>query len=72
MEHDLYEVGEGLAACHKCGGAEGTLTTHCPRVELTAAMKEAVYAGRLDFRYDGPMNHQRQGAWWQRVEVERA
>lgn len=39
----------GLAACTVCGGAEGTLTKHCPGAQITALQSERIYAGTLDY-----------------------
>lgn len=40
-----------LYACERCGGAEGTLPTHCPGKPMTAQQEDAVYTGGLDFRF---------------------
>lgn len=39
----------GLAHCTSCGGAEGTLPTHCPQSLMSDETEAAVYAGSLDF-----------------------
>lgn len=61
MRHHIYEEHEncqelhchicdgGLAVCTVCGGAEGSLTTECPGVRMTALESEYVYSGDLDF-----------------------
>lgn len=58
-EHTLYECTcrqhgcqyceGGLASCTVCGGAEGTLSTHCPGVKLNEYIHEEIYHGGLDF-----------------------
>lgn len=35
----------GLSACTVCGGAEGSLLTHCPGFRLTPEEQDAIYAG---------------------------
>lgn len=50
----------GLGSCTVCGGFEGSLTTICPGVALTAEQLEAVYANKIDFG--------RGFAWWIRAE----
>jgi hypothetical protein len=40
----------GLFACTVCGGAEGSLATDCPGVQMTPEQGDAVYAGTLDWR----------------------
>lgn len=43
------ERDRGLHLCDVCGGAEGSLTTDCPGVKMTAEQSDAVYLGDLDF-----------------------
>ena len=52
MKHDLYEPErfEGCAACRVCHGFEGTLTTDCPGVPMTATQDQKVYRGEIDFK----------------------
>lgn len=41
----------GLGMCTVCGGAEGTLPTQCPGVEMTQEQMDAIYLTRtLDFK----------------------
>ncbi|CAG2149944.1 Uncharacterised protein [Ralstonia mannitolilytica] len=47
----------GLSVCTVCGGIEGSLTTECPGVRMSADEQDRVYAGLLDF----------QGGEWVRV-----
>lgn len=39
----------GLYLCSVCRAAEGTLTTHCPGVEVPARVQDNVMLGLLDF-----------------------
>lgn len=39
----------GLFACETCGGAEGSLTTHCPQEKVDGKLLDAVYNSELDF-----------------------
>lgn len=39
-----------LFLCSVCGGAEGSLTTDCPGVNMNTETADAVYGGFLDFR----------------------
>jgi len=43
----------GLAACTVCGGAEGSLPSHCPGRKMTSEEQELVYTARLDFDAEG-------------------
>jgi hypothetical protein len=38
-----------LFICSVCGGAEGSLTTHCPGYQVPPTMSNLVYAGAIDF-----------------------
>lgn len=40
----------GLASCVVCRGAERSLPTECPGVEIGSYEQEGVMAGKLDFR----------------------
>lgn len=40
----------GLSRCTVCGGAEGSLPTHCPGTRMSALMEASVYRGDADFR----------------------
>lgn len=40
----------GLFSCTVCGGAEGSLSTHCPGVALTDQQLDDIYAGKLDYK----------------------
>lgn len=40
----------GLSSCTVCGGAEGSLPTDCPGVEMTKQQADGVYAGSIDYR----------------------
>lgn len=40
----------GLFVCSICLGAEGSLPTDCPGVQMTESQSDAVFAGELDFR----------------------
>jgi hypothetical protein len=64
MDHILYETGDDdvpyvitdghgavcLALCKICGGAEGSLPTECPGVQMSCGQMESVYSRTLDFR----------------------
>ena len=39
----------GLFICATCGGAEASLTTHCPQYRCDTLTLDEVQAGRLDF-----------------------
>lgn len=39
----------GLTTCSVCGGAEGSLPTHCPGERMDERLEEAVMAGSLNF-----------------------
>ncbi len=39
-----------LFVCSVCHGAEGSLTTDCPNVKMTAEQESDVYEGILDYR----------------------
>jgi hypothetical protein len=41
--------GGGLAYCHTCGGAEGSLPTDCPGERMTELREQLVYDGVLDY-----------------------
>lgn len=41
---------EGLTQCELCGGAEGTLPSHCPGNRMSPSMGDLVYQGKLDFK----------------------
>jgi hypothetical protein len=58
MEHIRVECAEagcpGCNLCHLflcavCRGAEGSLPSECPGVEMTEEQEAAVYAGAIDF-----------------------
>lgn len=55
MKHDFHERDDDLSHCKVCGGAEGSLPTHCLGRRMTDAEEAAVYAGAQDF-----LN----GKWW--------
>lgn len=40
----------GLAVCTVCKGAEGSLPTECPGLQMSAAQQEAVYQGHMDYQ----------------------
>jgi hypothetical protein len=40
----------GLAICVVCGGAEGSLTSHCAGERLDVAQLDRVYAGETDYK----------------------
>jgi hypothetical protein len=40
----------GLMICTACGGAEGSLPTHCPQEPIPQDDQDRIYAGKLDFR----------------------
>jgi hypothetical protein len=40
----------GLVLCELCGGAEGSLPTHCPEVTMGEELEDQVYNGALDYR----------------------
>lgn len=64
MNHEFYDREDGLHHCKVCGGAEGSLTIHCPGTKLPAETDEAVYAGLIEY-VDGawvPGAHQRMTA----------
>ncbi len=53
----------GLALCQTCGGAEGSLPTHCPGEKMAAEVADAVYEGLCD--YDAREGWvQRESAMW--------
>jgi hypothetical protein len=39
-----------LFICSVCGGAEGSLASECPGVQLTTEQQDEIYAGTLDFK----------------------
>jgi hypothetical protein len=39
----------GLFACTVCKGAEGSLTTDCPGIELDVDIQEEIYGEALDY-----------------------
>jgi len=41
----------GLWSCTVCDGFEGSMPSTCPGEAMTWEQGEAVYAGRLDYRY---------------------
>jgi len=47
--HQLDDREDGLAHCLVCGGAEGSLPTHCPGERMPAELQDAVYAGQVDY-----------------------
>lgn len=49
-DHGCMFCDGGLFACPNCGSFEGATTTFCPGEKMTAEQRDAVYAGRLDFR----------------------
>lgn len=61
--HSFYEERHcficdgGLAFCKVCNGAEGSLPTECPGVEMTTEQQNKVYKGEIDFR-QGRWEHQ--------------
>jgi hypothetical protein len=40
----------GLALCLVCGGAEGTLTSHCYGERVPEEVLDRVYAGETDYK----------------------
>ena len=38
----------GLILCTTCGGAEGSLTTHCPGEDVPEERLDLVFEGKLD------------------------
>jgi hypothetical protein len=40
----------GLASCDLCGGAEGTMPTHCPGERIPGNQAALIYQGTLDFK----------------------
>lgn len=42
----------GLTICARCGGAEGSLTTHCPGEPVSFDRDQNVYDGKIDY-YQG-------------------
>lgn len=50
----------GLSACVDCGGLEGSLTTQCPGIELSADLLDHIYAQSMDFN---------QNRWWISFDV---
>jgi len=52
LQHDYESTrasAGGLAWCKVCGGAEGSLPTHCPGEHMERRVEDRVYAGVLDF-----------------------
>lgn len=43
-------MGCNLFLCDVCGGAEGSLPTHCPGRKMTSEEGDDVYAGKVDFK----------------------
>lgn len=39
-----------LFICSVCCGAEGSLPTDCPGVQMSMLLSDEVYAGRLDYK----------------------
>lgn len=46
-------MGCNLFMCDVCGGAEGSLPTHCPGRKLTPQEGEDIYSGEIDFKDGG-------------------
>lgn len=72
MQHELEDVPgrEGLSQCAVCGCAEGTLPTHCPRVQVPHRVQTLIHKGIVDYIGGGwngvrftPFNEQMQRAW---------
>ena len=50
FQHDFYNNEYGLAHCKVCGGAEGSLPTDCPKVQITEEQDADIYSGKIDFK----------------------
>lgn len=58
--HNCPPREDGLSHCCVCGGAEVSLTRHCPERKLTEGEEIAVMAGALDFidgKWINPVRH---------------
>lgn len=42
----------GIEVCVECGGAESTLTTHCPLEQISYETGQRITAMKLDYRDD--------------------
>lgn len=49
---ECFVCSGGLGLCKICGGAEGSLTTHCCGHALDGDVHELVQGGSLDYRAD--------------------
>ncbi len=59
LKHELYERDDDLAHCKVCGGAEGSLPTHCPGTRMTPLQERGVQDGTAEFMG---------GKWWMEQE----
>lgn len=50
MADHTLETWKDLAYCTTCGGAEGSLSTDCPGMRMTAGQEARVMARCLDYR----------------------
>lgn len=48
-EHKLEDREDGLENCLTCGGAEGSMPTHCPGRRLTSYELDQIYDGQRNF-----------------------
>lgn len=56
--HELCDCGKdscipcrgGLGFCLVCRGAEASMPSHCPKVEMTQEVEGRVLAGKIDFK----------------------
>ncbi len=48
-DRSCYVCDGGLAICDTCGGAEGSLPTHCPGERMQPEVSDDVYEGQLDY-----------------------
>lgn len=53
--HEYESPGEGIGGCKVCHTAEGTMTVHCPGVQVPPHIQDRIHAGQLDFMG---------GRWW--------
>ena len=42
--------GGELYMCTRCGGAEGSLPTHCPGEQLSAVTLDKIFEGEIDYQ----------------------
>ena len=48
-EENCGACNAGLTLCVVCGGAEESLTTHCPGHKMDPRTEDAVYGGAMDY-----------------------